>query len=162
MVVIGLIVVFAALFFLAWLMFGLAVYALPLFAGITAGTAAYHHDAGVAGAIVVGFLAAGACLAIGQIAFAMSSTILARGIIALVYAVPAGLAGNSAALGLSHIFIASNAWCEAFGMLGAILVGGAAVLRMAELAGPLPEAEAAKAAQDAPAETRGLAAAGHG
>ena len=55
---------------LCWLLFTLAVYALPFFAGLTAGLAAFHSSSGVIGALIVGVLAAGTTLVIGQIAFA--------------------------------------------------------------------------------------------
>ena len=58
MIVIGLIVSAFGIGFLCWLLFTLAVYALPLFAGMTAGLAAYHSGAGVLGALVVGSLRA--------------------------------------------------------------------------------------------------------
>ena len=57
MIVIGLIVSAFGIGFLCWLLFTLAVYALPFFAGITVGLAAYHSGAGVVGALVVGFAA---------------------------------------------------------------------------------------------------------
>ena len=53
MIVIGLIVSAFGIGFLCWLMFTLAVYALPFFAGITVGLAVYHSGAGVVGAPVV-------------------------------------------------------------------------------------------------------------
>ena len=40
--------------FFCWLLFTLAVYALPFFVGLTAGMAAYHSGAGVIGALIVG------------------------------------------------------------------------------------------------------------
>ena len=66
MLVIGLVLSVAGIGFLCWLLFTLAVYALPFFAGLTAGLAAFHSGSGVIGALVVGVLAGGATLAIGQ------------------------------------------------------------------------------------------------
>ena len=74
MVVIGLVLSVVGLGFFCWLLFTLAVYALPFFAGLTAGLAAFHSGAGVIGALIVGVLAGGATLAIGQIAFATVRT----------------------------------------------------------------------------------------
>jgi hypothetical protein len=42
MIIIGIILSFVGLAYLCWLLFALAVYALPFFAGLTAGLAAYH------------------------------------------------------------------------------------------------------------------------
>jgi hypothetical protein len=50
-----------------WLLFTLAVYALPFFAGVNVFLAAFQSGVGVIGAIVVGVRAGGATLAIGQI-----------------------------------------------------------------------------------------------
>ncbi len=85
---------------------------------------------GVIGALIVGGLAGGATLAIGQIVFATVRTPLIRAAIGLLYAVPAGVASYHATLGLAHIGMPSEAWREAFAVVGAILVGGTAWGRM--------------------------------
>ena len=66
MIFIGILLSIAAIGFLCWLLFTLAVFALPFFAGVTAGTWAYGTGAGWLGAIVVGFFAAGLTFGIGQ------------------------------------------------------------------------------------------------
>ena len=58
MVVIGLVLSVVGLGFFCWLLFTLAVYALPFFAGVTAALAAYHSGSGVIGAIIVAVLPA--------------------------------------------------------------------------------------------------------
>ena len=78
--------------FCCWLLFTLAIYALPFLAGVTAGLAAFDSGGGVVGALIVGFLAGGATLALGQIGFATTRTPLIRAIIGLLYAVPATVA----------------------------------------------------------------------
>jgi hypothetical protein len=130
MLVIGLVLSVAGIGFFCWLLFTLAVYALPLFAALTAGLAAFHSDSGVIGALVVGILAGGATLAIGQIAFATVRTSLIRCAFALVFVVPSAIAGYHATLGLAHFGIPSAAWREAFAIVGAVLVGGTAWVRM--------------------------------
>jgi high-affinity Fe2+/Pb2+ permease len=60
MLVIGLVLSVAGIGFLCWLLFTLAVYALPFFAGLTAGLAAFHSGSGVIGALIVGVLVGGA------------------------------------------------------------------------------------------------------
>jgi hypothetical protein len=84
----------------------------------------------VIGALIVGGLAGGATLAIGQIAFATVRTPLIRAAIGLLYAVPAGVAGYHATLGLAHIGMPSEVWRETFAIIGAVLVGGTAWGRM--------------------------------
>ena len=130
MIIIGLFSASVGIGFFCWLLFTLAVYALPFFAGMTAGLAAYHSGSGVIGAIIVAVLAGGATLAIGQIAFATVRTPLIRAVIGLLYAVPAAIAGYHATLGLAHIGVPSEGWREAFAVVGAILVGGTAWARM--------------------------------
>ena len=97
---------------------------------MTAGLAAFHSGSGVIGALIVGVLAGGATLAIGQIAFATVRTPLIRAAIGLLYAVPAAIAGYHATLGLAHIGVPSEVWREAFAVVGAVLVGGTAWARM--------------------------------
>ena len=54
-----------------------------------------------------------------------------RFLIALVFAVPAAVAGYSAAFGLAHIGIVSHAWCVVLGVIGALFTGGTALVRLA-------------------------------
>lgn len=70
MIIIGIILAFIALAYLCWLLFALAVYALPFFAGLSAGLAAYHSGSGPIGAIIVGAGAGAVTLLLGQVAFA--------------------------------------------------------------------------------------------
>jgi hypothetical protein len=136
MVVIGLVLSVVGLGFFCWLLFTLAVYTLPFFAGLTAGLAAFHSGAGVIGALIVGVLVGGATLAIGQIAFATVRSPLIRALIGLFYAVPAGIAGYQASLGLTEIGVPSEGWREVFAIVGAVLVGATAFARMTLFAPP--------------------------
>jgi hypothetical protein len=130
MIIIGIVLSVFGLGFFCWLLFTLAVYALPFFAGVTAALAAYHSGSGVIGAIIVAVLAGAATLAIGQIAFATVRSPLLRTAIGLLYAVPATIAGYHATLGLAHIGVPAESWREAFAVVGAILIGGTAWVRM--------------------------------
>jgi hypothetical protein len=71
MIFIGILLSMAAIGFLCWLLFTLAVFALPFFAGVTAGTWAYGTGAGWLGAIVVGVVAAGLTFGAGQLLLAI-------------------------------------------------------------------------------------------
>jgi hypothetical protein len=51
----GIVLSILGLGFFCWLLFTLAIYALPTLAGLTAGLAAFHSGAGAIGALVVGF-----------------------------------------------------------------------------------------------------------
>ena len=136
MLILGLILSVFAAGFLCWLLFTLAVYALPLFVAVTAGLAAYHHDAGLLGAFLLAILAGAATLAIGQLALALVPSMPIRALIAVVFATPAAVAGYEATLGLLQLGIASAAWCGALAVIGAILTGGAALARVAGFTTP--------------------------
>ena len=124
MIIVSFVSIVAGVAFFCWLLFTLAVYSLPFFAGLSAGLAAFHSGSGVIGSIIVGMLAGGATLAIGQIVFATVRMPLLRAAIGLLYAVPASIAGYHATLGLAHIGVPSEGWRETFAVVGAILVGG--------------------------------------
>jgi len=78
MLIIGIILALVALAYLCWLLFALAVYALPFFAALSAGLAAYHSGSGPIGAIVVGVIAGAVTLLLGQVAFATVRSPLVR------------------------------------------------------------------------------------
>jgi hypothetical protein len=141
MIVLGLILSIAAVGFFCWLLFTLATLALPFFVAVNAAIFAYHHHAGVLGAVIVALLAGLATLAVGQIAFAVIRSPLFRGLLALAFAAPAALAGYYATFGLLHIGIASESWCTAFAVIGAAFVGATAFLRLAALTEPQPAAD---------------------
>ena len=128
---IGLVLGFLGLGFLCWLLFTLTVYALPFFAGMTAGLAALHSGAGIIGAFIVGILAGGATLALGRIAFATSRTRLIRAVIGLVYAGPAAIAGYQLSFALTGIGMSTTGWQQALAIIGAILAGISAFSRLA-------------------------------
>jgi hypothetical protein len=130
MLIIGTILAFVALAYLCWLLFALAVYALPFFAGLSAGLAAYHSGSGPIGAIIVGAVTGAVTLLLGQVALATVRSPLIRGTIALLFAVPAALAGYHAALGLAHVAIPGEGWQDAMAVAAAIIVASTALLRM--------------------------------
>jgi hypothetical protein len=138
MLVIGLILSVFGIGLFCWLIFTLAVYALPFFVGLTAGSAALLGGAGVIGALFVGIVAGALTLATGEIAFAVVRPLILRAAIATAFAVPAAIAGYHAVLGLLQIGVPSLMWREVFAWIGAIFIGGVAWARMTALAEPLP------------------------
>ena len=112
------------------------VYALPLFAGVTAGLVAYHSGSGPIGAIIVGAIAGSITLIAGQIAFTTLRSPLICAVIALLFAVPAAIAGYHTALGLAHIPIPAEGWRNAIAVAGAIIVAATAFVRIALFAPP--------------------------
>ena len=122
MLIIGIILGFVGLGYLCWLIFALAVYALPLFAGLTAGLSAYHTGSGPIAAIVVAIIVSVIVLFAGQIAFRMLRSTPVRAAIALLFAMPAAVAGYHAAHGPAHIVVPIEAWREAMAIAGAVMV----------------------------------------
>jgi intracellular septation protein A len=138
MLVIGLILSMFGIGLFCWLIFTLAVYALPFFVGLTVGMAAFHSGAGVLGALLVGVVTGAVTLAVGQIAFAAVRPPVVRAVIAAAFAIPAEIAGYHAVLGLSQIGVPSLVWREVFAWIGAFFIAGTASARMTVFAEPLP------------------------
>ncbi|OJU68837.1 MAG: hypothetical protein BGO05_03455, partial [Rhizobiales bacterium 63-7] len=100
MIVLGIIVSIAAIGTMCWLLFNLAVFALPFFIGLNAGIWAYGTGAGWLGGILIGLIAAGLTVAVGQGLLMLVRPIWARLLIALTFVAPAGVAGFYATLGI--------------------------------------------------------------
>lgn len=122
--------------FLCWLLFSLAVYALPFFVAVTVGYYAFESGAGPIGAIAVALFAGAVALILGQVAFATIRSPTIRLAIGALYALPAGVAGFHAVKGLSATGGAGATWTLVFASIGAIIVGSTAWVRIASLAGP--------------------------
>src|SRR6266446_7018672 len=131
MIVIGIILSFVSLGFLFWLLFALAVHALPVLVAVTAGVAAYDSGAGEIGAFLVGLIAGALTLGAGQIAVTTFRSPVIRTAIALVFAAPAAMAGYHAALGLARLGVPAELWQQAFAVIGAVAVGATAWARLA-------------------------------
>jgi len=124
---------------LCWLLFTLAVYALPFFVAVTAGQFALESGAGPLGAIVIALFAGAVALVIGQVAFATIRSPIIRLAIGALYALPAGVAGFYAVKGLSEIGGAGETWTLLFASVGGAIIGVTAWVRVASLAGPRAE-----------------------
>lgn len=96
MICFGILVSIAAIGFFCWLLFTLAVFALPFFAGVTVGTWAFETGAGWLGAILIGLVAAGLTLGVFQILLMVVRPTWARLLIALAFVAPAVIAGYHA------------------------------------------------------------------
>lgn len=115
---------------ICWLLFNLAIYALPFFAGVSAGMFAYHTGYGPIGTVLVGFAAGAVTLVLGQILFATIRSVALRAIVAVAYAAPAALAGYHALHGLSAIGGTSEIWRQVFAVVGAVVIAGVAWARV--------------------------------
>jgi hypothetical protein len=130
MTIIGIVLSFIGLGYLCWLIFALAVNALPLFAGVTAGLAAYQSNSGPIAAIAVAAIVSVIVLLAGQIAFRTLRSTPVRAVIALLFAVPAAAAGYHAAHGLAHIVVPIEGWRQTMAIAGAIMVATIAWARI--------------------------------
>jgi hypothetical protein len=131
---------------LCWLVFTLAVYALPLFVGATAGILAHGSGASVAGGFILGMLAAGAIATIVQLIFAFARPLWIRLIVAVLFAGPAAVAGYAATHGIATHVMPSDGWQIAFSLLGAVSIGATALSRIAGAAPPEPGLQGADGA----------------
>ena len=117
MLIIGILLNIVGLGIFCWALFALATHALPFFVGMTVGIYSFQAGAGPFGAIVVGFVAAGFTLVVGQYAFSVARSPIVRLVIGLLFAVPAARAGYDVTLALAHLGIPSEWWRESFAML---------------------------------------------
>lgn len=129
MIFIGILASIAAIGALCWLLFTLAVFALPVFAGATAGAWGYQTGAGGTGGIIVGLVAAALTLGIGQFMLAFVRPLWLR-------LAPAALAGYHATHGIVKHTMPSDTWQIVFSVIGAIAVGVTAFVRVAAMAAP--------------------------
>ena len=135
MLVLGILLSIAAIAVFCWLLFTLALFALPFFVGVTAGDLAYRTGAGLPGAFLVGLAAAGLTLGLGEILLGSVRPLWARLIIVSVFVGPAVIAGYHATHGIVKHTMPSETWQTVFSGLGAIAVGAMAFVRVAGMAG---------------------------
>jgi len=136
MIIFGPLLVIAGIGFFCWLLFTLAVFALPFYAGLTVGAWAFHTGAGWIGGAVVGVIAAGLTFGVGQLALAFVPWTWLRLAIVLVYAAPATVAGYYATHAIAQMAMPSATWQMIFSLVGAAAVGVTALIRIAGAAPP--------------------------
>lgn len=138
MIFLGILASIAAIGMLCWLLFTLAVFALPAFVGVTAGGWAYQTGAGWIGGVAVGLIAAALTFGIGQFLLAFVRPLWLRLLIAVAFVAPAALAGYHATHGIVQHTMPSDTWQIIFSIIGAIAVGVTAFLRVTAMAAPGP------------------------
>jgi len=131
--------------FMVYVLFTLAVYALPFFLAVTVGMHVYGSEAGLLAAFAAAFMSGAVTLLAGQIAFANIRSVPIKLAIGALYAAPAGIAGYHAIKGLSEIGGAGETWTLVFAWIGAVIVGATAWARIASLAGPNEDIPAERA-----------------
>jgi hypothetical protein len=131
MLALGIVLNIIGLGFFCWVLFTLAIYALPFFVGMTSGLYAHGAGAGPFGAIIFGLFAAAFTLVIGHTIFSLVRRPILRIAVAVMFAVPAALAGYYATFGLSSLTITSDPWRQVFAVIGAVVIGVTAWARLA-------------------------------
>lgn len=111
------------------LLYYCAVFALPVFIGLSVVFWALNAGAGVA-SVVIGFAAGVIVFVVGQFAILRSRSLAVRWMIALLFVLPAAIAGYSLVLQLSELGVPSNAWRHTFAFIGAVLIGFAAFTQL--------------------------------
>lgn len=134
MIILAILASLAAISLLCWLLFTLAVFALPLFVGFAAGAWAHGAGAGIPGAILVSIVAAAVTLAIGQLLIAFARPMWLKLSVAVIFLAPAAVAGFHATHGIVKHLMPSDAWQITFSVIGAIAVGITAFVRVAGMA----------------------------
>nr|WP_312826861.1 hypothetical protein [Brucella anthropi] len=115
--------------------YNLAVYALPFMLGLTAARFAYETGSGLIGAGLVGLFSAGIAFGLLALLFETLHQPVLRLIVALVFAVPAAIAGYALVHGVTRESVPSEVWRQIFCIIGGGFVGVSALMR---LAAPLP------------------------
>ncbi|MET4601014.1 hypothetical protein ABIB90_000465 [Bradyrhizobium sp. JR4.1] len=137
MIIFGPLLVVVGIGFFCWLLFTLAVFALPFFVGLTIGIWTFHTGAGVLGGTVAGLVAGGATICIGQLALAFVPWTWLRLLIIILYVTPATFAGYGATHGIAQMAMPSPTWQTIFA-IGATAVTITAFIRFTAIAAPGP------------------------
>lgn len=123
---------------LLWLLVAGAIYALPVFIGLTLALQLQEVQVEIVVAIAAGFLAGGLTLLLGQVLIALLRHPLLQATIAALYAAPAAFAGYHAVQGLAGLVIGSDALRTVLAAIGAVVIGGTAWIRMGDGGGTAP------------------------
>jgi hypothetical protein len=134
MIILAILASVAAIGLLCWLLFTLAVFALPALVGFAAGAWAHGTGAGIPGAILVGLIAAAVTFAVGQLLITFARPMWLKLGVASIFVAPAAVAGFHATHGIVKHLMPSDVWQITFSVIGAIAVGIAAFVRVAGMA----------------------------
>jgi hypothetical protein len=138
MIIFGPLLVIAAIGFFCWLLFTLAVFALPFYAGLMIGIWAFHTGAGWLGGIIVGIIASGVTFGLGQVLLGLVPWTWLRLLIVFAFTVPSVVAGYAATHGIAQIAMPSPTWQMIFSVIGAVAIGVTAFVRFTGMVAPGP------------------------
>jgi hypothetical protein len=113
------------------LAYTLATYALPFLFAVTMTRLAFATGAGFVGAGVVGLFAGVAAYGLLAYLFATLRSSSLRLAIALIFAIPAAIAGYALVHGITREAIPSEIWRQIFCVVGGIFVGLSALSKLA-------------------------------
>ncbi|MBB4303387.1 hypothetical protein GGD81_002430 [Rhodobium orientis] len=123
---------------LCWLLFTLAIYALPALGGVAAGMWAYQTGAGLPGSVLVGLVCAGLVFGLAQFLILFARPMWLKLAVALAFVAPAAVAGFHATHGIVKHLMPSETWQTVFSVIGAAAVGITAFVRVTSMAPPGP------------------------
>lgn len=103
------------------LLYYCTIFALPVFVGLSAALWALNTGAGT-GSALVGFMIGMIVFVMGQYVFSHSRSLAVRWIIALLFAVPATIAGYSLVVQLSELGVPSFFWQHTLAVIGATII----------------------------------------
>lgn len=134
MIILAILASFAGIGLLCWLLFTLAIFALPTFVGVAVGAWAHGTGAGIPGAILVGTVAAAITLAAGHLLLTFVRPMWLKLIVAAAFVTPAAIAGFYVTHGIVKHLMPSDAWQITFSFIGSVAVGITTLMRVAGLA----------------------------
>lgn len=112
------------------LLYNCAVYALPAFAGLWIGFTVLHLGGGAFTAIAVGCVTGGVVFGLFQLVLETTRSNAVRLLVVTAFVVPAALIGYSSGQQISGLAISSSVWQHIYAVIGALSVGGTALLRL--------------------------------
>lgn len=145
--IIAILITSGALVVLAWLVFNLAVHALPFFVGVTAASWAHAHGSGLVGAGIIGLVAGALAYALGKTLITTTRSHVLRMLGLAVYLVPAGVAGFAVTRHVTGWTVASDLWRMGFALVGAAVT---MVVAYARVTSALPGGPGEAYGRDAP------------
>ncbi|MGO4683496.1 hypothetical protein [Hyphomicrobium sp. 2TAF46] len=128
----------AAIVFLCIAAYTLATYALPFMLGLAAARFAYHTGSGLIGAGFVGLLAGAVAFGVLVFLFETLRPPVLRLAVALIFAIPAAIAGYALIHGITRDAVPSEIWRQIFCAIGGLVVGVSALMRLAAPAAAQP------------------------
>ncbi|RWB28903.1 hypothetical protein [Mesorhizobium sp.] len=143
MIILAILATLAGIAALCWLLFNLAVFALPLFAGIAVGSWAHATGAGILGAVIVGAIGAAVTFGLFQLLLLAARPAWIKLVIILAFVAPAAIAGYHATLGIVKLTMPSDTWQLVFSIVGAAVVGVTAFMRLTMMVPPGPAGQGA-------------------